>query len=59
MRRREGKLIPAPGSPQFLHVFGAYNWHTGHISYLTTPQKTAILSSLFSNTCWQFMPANI
>jgi hypothetical protein len=41
MRRGERKLIPAPGSPQFLHVFGAYNWHSGNVSSLTAPQKNS------------------
>ena len=39
MRRGERKLIPAPGSPQYLHVFGAYNWHSGRVSYLTSAHK--------------------
>ncbi len=39
MRCGERKLIPAPGSPQFLHTFGGYNWHTGRVSYLTAPHK--------------------
>ena len=41
MRRGERKLIPAPGSPQFLHVFGGYNWHTGRVSFLTAPHKNS------------------
>lgn len=41
MRRGERKLIPAPGSPQYLHVFGAYNWHSGRVSYLTSPHKNS------------------
>ncbi len=41
MRRGERKLIPAPGSPQYLHVFGAYNWHSGRVSYLTSAYKNS------------------
>lgn len=41
MRRGERKLIPAPGNPQFLHVFGGYNWHSGRVSYLTAPHKNS------------------
>jgi transposase len=41
MRRGERKLIPAPGSPQFLHIFGGYNWHTGVVSYLTASHKNS------------------
>jgi len=41
MRCGERKLIPAPGSPQFLHVFGGYNWHSGRLSYLTAPHKNS------------------
>jgi len=41
MRRGERKLIPAPGSPQYLHVFGAYNWHSGRVSYLTAAHKNS------------------
>lgn len=41
MRRGERKLIPAPGSPQFLHVFGGYNWHSGRVSHLTALHKNS------------------
>lgn len=41
MRRGERKLIPAPGSPHYLHVFGAYNWHSGRVSYLTSAYKNS------------------
>lgn len=41
MRCGERKLIPAPGSPQYLHVFGAYNWHTGRVSYQTDAHKNS------------------
>lgn len=41
MRRGERKLIPAPGSPQYLHVFGAYNWHTGRVSHITSSHKNS------------------
>jgi transposase len=35
------KLIPAPGTPQAVHVFGAYNWHTGHVSYRVEQAKNS------------------
>jgi len=41
MRRAERKLVPAPGSPQYLHVFGGYNWHTGRVSYRTAAHKNS------------------
>jgi transposase len=41
MRRAERKLIPAPGSPQYLHVFGGYHWHSGRVTYLTAPDKNS------------------
>ena len=41
MRRGARKLIPAPGSPQYLHVFGGYNWHSGRVSYLTAAHKNS------------------
>jgi len=40
-RRAERKLISAPGSPQYLHVFGGYHWHSGRVSYLTAPHKNS------------------
>lgn len=41
MRRGERKLIPAPGSPQFLHIFGGYNWHSGRLTYRTSAHKNS------------------
>ena len=41
MRRGKRKLIPAPGSPQSLHVFGAYNWHTGRVNHITAAHKNS------------------
>lgn len=41
MKRAERKLIAAPGSPQYLHVFGAYNWHSGRVSYQTALHKNS------------------
>jgi len=41
MRRGERKLIPAPGTPKHQHVFGAYNWHTGQVSYRTDLKKNS------------------
>lgn len=58
MRRGERKLIPALGNPQYLHVFGAYNWHSGRVSYLTSPHKNMIPSSPLSNTSWRNTPVS-
>lgn len=41
MRRGERKLIPAPGSPQFLHIFGGYNWHSARVTYRTSAHKNS------------------
>jgi len=41
MKRGQRKLIPAPGTPQHLHVFGAYNWHSGRVSYTTACHKNS------------------
>lgn len=41
MRCGERKLIPAPGSPQYLHIFGGYNWHTAQVSHLTVARKNS------------------
>jgi transposase len=41
MKRGQRKLIPAPGSPQYLHVFGAYNWHSARVTYTTALQKNS------------------
>lgn len=40
-RRGERKLIPAPGIQQHLHLFGAYNWHSGRVSYVTHAKKNS------------------
>jgi transposase len=41
MRRGARKLIPAPGTPQSLHVFGGYHWHSGRVSYRVAPHKNS------------------
>lgn len=46
-RRGQRTLIPAPGSPHFLHVFGAYNWHTGSVESLTATHKNSETFSAF------------
>lgn len=35
------QLIPAPGSPQYLHVFGAYNWRNGQVTHCTSKHKNS------------------
>lgn len=41
MKRGERKLIAAPGSPQFVHVFGGYNWRTGAVLHQTHARKNS------------------
>ena len=41
MKRGQRKQIPAPGSPQYLHVFGAYHWHSGRVTYTTAQHKNS------------------
>lgn len=38
-KRGVRKTIAAPGSPHFVHLFGAYNWHTGTVLYQTHDRK--------------------
>ena len=41
MKRGERTLIAAPGSPEYLHVFGGYHWHSKRVTYLTATQKNS------------------
>jgi transposase len=41
MKRGQRKLIPAPGTPQHLHVFGAYNWRSARVTYTTAQHKNS------------------
>jgi transposase len=41
MKRGQRKRVPAPGSPQFCHVFGAYNWRTGNVEWQTAVRKNS------------------
>lgn len=41
MKRRQRKRIPAPGTPEFCHVFGAYNWRSGDVDWLTAHRKNS------------------
>lgn len=41
MKRGQRKLIPTPGTPQHLHVCGAYNWHSARVSYTTAHRKNS------------------
>lgn len=41
MKRGQRKLIPAPGTPQFVHLFGAYNWSTGEVLHQTHTRKNS------------------
>lgn len=39
MRRGQRKRIPAPGSPRYRHVFGAINWRTQNVDWVTAHRK--------------------
>jgi len=39
MRRGQRKHIPAPGTPRYHHVFGALNWRTQQVDWITAPRK--------------------
>jgi transposase len=39
MRRGQRKHIPAPGSPRYRHVFGALNWRTQNVDWITAHRK--------------------
>lgn len=39
MRRGQRKRIPAPGSPRYRHVFGALNWRTQNVDWITAHRK--------------------
>ena len=41
MKRGQRKLIPAPGTPQHRHVFGAYNWRSARVTYTTAQRKNS------------------
>lgn len=41
MKRSQRKLVPAPGTPQFVHLFGAYNWRTGEVLHQTHTRKNS------------------
>ena len=41
MKRGERKLIPAPGTPKRLHIFGAYNWRSARLTYTTARRKNS------------------
>lgn len=45
MKRGQRKTIAAPGSPKYVHVFGAYNWRDAHVfhqSYLNKNSESFI-----------------
>jgi transposase len=41
MKRGQRTLIPAPGTPQHLHIFGGYNWHSAQVSYRIDTRKNS------------------
>jgi len=40
-KRGQRKLIAAPGSPQFVHVFGGYEWRSGCVWHQTHAHKNS------------------
>lgn len=55
MRRGQCKLVPAPGTPHFVHLFGAYNWRTGEVVHQTHTRKNgehfiALIEHLITTT---------
>ena len=47
MKRGQQKRIPAPGSPQWHHLFGAYNWRTDQVITMVAEQKNSVSFCLF------------
>ena len=41
MKRGRQKRVPAPGTPQWHHVIGAYNWRTDEVIYMTCEKKNS------------------
>ena len=39
MRRGQRRSVPAPGTPSYRHVFGALNWRTQQVDWITTSHK--------------------
>jgi transposase len=39
MKRGQRKTIPGAGVSEHLHVFGAYDWATGFVTYTTAKRK--------------------
>jgi putative transposase len=39
MKRGQRKTIPGAGPSEHLHVFGAYDWATGFVTYTTAKRK--------------------
>lgn len=39
MNRGQRKTIPGAGASEHLHVFGAYDWATGFVTYTTAKRK--------------------
>lgn len=35
------KLIPAPGTPEYVHIFGAYNWRNGEVAWRIDHKKNS------------------
>lgn len=41
MKRGERKQVPAPGTPEYIHVFGAYNWRNGEVAWHINRKKNS------------------
>lgn len=58
MKRGQQKRIPAPGSPQWHHLFGAYNWRTDTLIYMACEKKNSLSFCLFIEHLMATVPDN-
>ena len=47
MRKGKQKKIPTPGQQKRHHLFGAYNWRTNEVIYMTAEKKNSTTFCLF------------
>ena len=40
-KRGQRKFIPAPGTPEYVRVFGAYNWRNGEVAWRIDRKKNS------------------
>lgn len=56
MRKGNQKRIPTPGTQQWHHLFGAYNWRTNEIIYMPADKKDSAHFCLFIEQLMQSVP---